>query len=232
MNINHLKNERKVVMNNNKTELVFILDKSGSMSGLESDTIGGFNSMLEKQKAEEGSAHVTTVLFDNRIELLHDRLPIACVNPLTNKDYSVGGTTALLDAVGTTIERINEIQMAETPDNRADKVIFVITTDGFENASRKYSYPTLKSLIESQQKEFNWEFIFLGANMDAVAEAAKIGIQADRSASFVNDSEGIATNYDSVSDVLSSMRMAPKGSRQDGSWKRKIEADYKKRSGH
>ena len=231
MNINHLKNERKVIMNNNKTELVFILDKSGSMSGLESDTIGGFNSMLEKQKAEEGSAHVTTVLFDNRIELLHDRLPIACVNPLTNKDYSVGGTTALLDAVGTTIERINEIQMAETPDNRADKVIFVITTDGFENASRKYSYPTLKSLIESQQKEFNWEFIFLGANMDAVAEAAKIGIQADRSASFMNDSEGIVTNYDSVSEVLSSMRMAPIGSRQDGSWKRKIEADYKKRSG-
>ena len=219
------------MMNHNMTELVFILDKSGSMRGLEKDTIGGYNSMLEKQKAEEGSAHVTTVLFDTHVELLHDRLPLGCVKPLTEKEYCVGGKTALLDAVGTTIQRINEIQNAEPEESRAGKVIFVITTDGFENASRKFTYPILKNLIESQQKELGWEFMFLGANMDAVSEAGKLGIQPDRAASFVNDSIGIATNYASVSMAVSAMRAAPKGKRIDSNWKEKIVEDFKKRSG-
>lgn len=218
------------MMNHNMTELVFILDKSGSMHGLEKDTIGGYNSMLEKQKAEEGSAHVTTVLFDTHVELLHDRLPLGCVKPLTEKEYCVGGKTALLDAVGTTIQRINEIQNAEPEESRAGKVIFVITTDGFENASRKFTYPILKNLIESQQKELGWEFMFLGANMDAVSEAGKLGIQPDRAASFVNDSIGIATNYASVSMAVSAMRAAPKGKRIDSNWKEKIVEDFKKRS--
>ena len=218
-------------MNHNMTELVFILDKSGSMHGLEKDTIGGYNSMLEKQKAEKGSAHVTTVLFDTHVELLHDRLPLGCVKPLTEKEYCVGGKTALLDAVGTTIQRINEIQNAEPEESRAGKVIFVITTDGFENASRKFTYPILKNLIESQQKELGWEFMFLGANMDAVSEAGKLGIQPDRAASFVNDSIGIATNYASVSMAVSAMRAAPKGKRIDSNWKEKIVEDFKKRSG-
>lgn len=217
-------------MNHNMTELVFILDKSGSMRGLEKDTIGGYNSMLEKQKAEKGSAHVTTVLFDTHVELLHDRLPLGCVKPLTEKEYCVGGKTALLDAVGTTIQRINEIQNAEPEESRAGKVIFVITTDGFENASRKFTYPILKNLIESQQKELGWEFMFLGANMDAVSEAGKLGIQPDRAASFVNDSIGIATNYASVSMAVSAMRAAPKGKRIDSNWKEKIVEDFKKRS--
>ena len=219
------------MMNHNMTELVFILDKSGSMHGLEKDTIGGYNSMLEKQKAEEGSAHVTTVLFDTHVELLHDRLPLGCVKPLTEKEYCVGGKTALLDAVGTTIQRINEIQNAEPEESRAGKVIFVITTDGIENASRKFTYPILKNLIESQQKELGWEFMFLGANMDAVSEAGKLGIQPDRAASFVNDSIGIATNYASVSMAVSAMRAAPKGKRIDSNWKEKIVEDFKKRSG-
>lgn len=218
-------------MNNNLTELVFILDKSGSMSGLESDTIGGYNSMLEKQKTEKGSAHVTTVLFNQAVEVLHDRLPLACVEPLTRNEYRPGGMTALLDAVGMTIDRINKIQNAEPLETRAGKVIFVITTDGFENASREYTYPVLQKLIESQQKELGWEFIFLGANMDAVAEASKIGIRADRAATFLNDSEGIAKNYEAVSDAVACMRCAPSGASVGGGWKKRIEEDFKKRSG-
>ena len=220
-----------VIMNDKLTELVFILDKSGSMSGLEKDTIGGYNSMIEKQKKEEGSAHVTTVLFNHKVEILHDRLPLGCIKPITEEDYSVGGMTALLDAVGTTIERINDIQKAEGPENKAGKVIFVITTDGLENASKKFTYSRLKELIESQQKELGWEFIFLGANMDAIAEAGRIGITADRSASFLNDSKGIETNYEDLGDAVSFMRCAPKGTRLDASWKRRIEEDHKKRSG-
>ena len=211
------------------TELVFILDKSGSMSGLESDTIGGYNAMLEKQKTEEGSAHVTTVLFDNQMEMLHDRLPIKAVHPLTDKEYRVGGMTALLDAVGSTIRRLNELECAMPADEQAEKVIFVITTDGMENASREFTYPAVKKLIESQQVEKGWEFIFLGANMDAISEAGKLGIQADRAASFVNDSQGIETNYRSVARAVSAMRSAPVESRISGTWKQEIEADYQKR---
>ena len=213
------------------TDLVFILDRSGSMSGLESDTIGGYNAMLEKQKTQEGSVHVTTVLFDHLIETLHDRLPLNAVEPLTKNEYYVRGTTALLDAIGTTIERLNKIQNALPDDERSEKVIFAITTDGFENASRKFTYPHLKKLIESQQKELGWEFMFLGANMDAVAEAAKIGIAADRSATFINDSEGVEACYEAFSGGILNMRSAPKGTRIDAGWKAEIEKDFKKRSG-
>jgi len=218
-------------MKKNLTELVFILDRSGSMGGLEKDTIGGYNSMLQKQKAEEGSAHITTVLFDNRIEMLHDRMPINAVEPLTEKEYFVRGSTALLDAVGSTIERLNKIQNALPKDERAEKVIFVITTDGFENSSREFTYPRVKQLIESQQKELKWEFIFLGANMDAVSEAGKLGISADRSATFVNDSVGIATNYQAVSEAVSSMRSASFGTRIGSQWKKSIDNDFRKRGG-
>ena len=217
------------MMNHNMTELVFILDKSGSMHGLEKDTIGGYNSMLEKQKAEEGSAHVTTVLFDTHVELLHDRLPLGCVKPLTEKEYCVGGKTALLDAVGTTIQRINEIQNAEPEESRAGKVIFVITTDGFENASRKFTYPILKNLIESQQKELGWEFMFLGANMDAVQEAARFGIGADRAVRFENDAQGVAVNYHVVSETVCRMRQAACPASVGAEWKEQIEADFQKR---
>lgn len=216
-------------MKKDLTELVFILDRSGSMSGLETDTIGGYNSMLQKQKDEKGSAHITTVLFDNRIEMLHDRMPINAVEPLTQKEYYVRGSTALLDAVGSTIDRLNKIIAATPDDEKPEKVIFVITTDGFENSSREYTYPNVKKMIESQQKELNWEFIFLGANMDAVSEAKKLGISADRSATFVNDSVGIAKNYEAVSQAVSSMRSAAFGTRISDQWKKSIDNDFKRR---
>ena len=217
-------------MTKNYTELVFLLDKSGSMNGLEKDTIGGYNAMLEKQKDVEGYAHVTTVFFNQEVELFHDRLPLSCVTPLSEKDYCVGGLTALLDAIGTTIERIHEIQKAEPQSKRSEKVIFVIVTDGLENASKRFSYSRLQNLIESQKRELNWEFIFLGANMDAIKEAGKFGIQADRSASFVNDSVGIRTNFKTIGKAISAIRTAPSGERLDSSWKYEIETDYKNRS--
>ena len=165
----------------NRTELVFILDRSGSMGGLESDTIGGFNSTLEKQKQLEGEARVTTVLFDGEYEVLHDRIPVNEVRPLTDEDYYVRGCTALLDAVGRTIDRVVHAQKASKEEYRADKVMFVIITDGMENASRKYSYGKVKTMIEAR-RELGWEFMFLGANIDAAAEAERLGIARERAA--------------------------------------------------
>lgn len=208
-------------MKENLTELVFILDRSGSMAGLESDTIGGFNSMLEKQKREPGRAYVTTVLFDNRWELLHDHRMIQEVEPMNEKQYYVRGCTALLDAVGMTIQKLIRIQKNAGPSHKADQVIFVITTDGLENASREYSCSRVKEMIEYQKEKYGWEFLFLGANMDAVKEAGHLGIGADRAASYVNDREGVQLNYEVVSKTVSSMRMgaAPVGS----AWKAPIE---------
>jgi uncharacterized protein YegL len=189
------------------TELVFIIDRSGSMQGLESDTIGGFNAMLKEQQAAEGEAVVTTVLFDNQYELLHDRIDIKAVSPLTSKDYTVGGGTALLDAMGKTIKKIRKAQEATAEEYRAEKVLFVIITDGMENASRDYNAKDVKKRVERQKEEHGWEFIFLGANMDAIAEADKLGISANRAHSYRADRSGIASAYGDISFAATSYRI-------------------------
>jgi uncharacterized protein YegL len=181
-------------MSKNMTELVFILDRSGSMCGLESDTIGGFNGMLKKQQEEEQNVNVTTVLFDDRVDVIHDRFPIGMVSPLTSEEYCVGGCTALLDAVGFAITKTDNVQKHLRKDHRADKVIFVIITDGLENSSREYSYSQIKKLIEAK-KEQDWEFLFLGANIDAPEEAERLGISRNRAVTYENDCEGVMRNY-------------------------------------
>lgn len=218
-------------MRKDLTELVFILDKSGSMQGLEADTVGGYNSMLEKQKKEPGSANVTTVLFSSDISLLHDRVPIEEVRALTDREYRVGGMTALLDAIGDTVNRMAAVQKALTEDQKAGKVIVVIITDGYENSSREYSYDKVKGLLERLKAERDWEFLFLGANMDAVKEARRFGIGADRASSYVNDSKGIARSFGAVGGAVSSLRNAPGGSAVGAEWKRELEKDVKERGG-
>ncbi len=187
------------------TELVFILDRSGSMGGLESDTIGGFNGMLQKQRKEEGEANVTTVLFDDQIEIIHDRFTIDIVKPLTDADYYVRGCTALLDAVGGTVKKVENIQKHLPEEQRAEKIIFVITTDGQENASREYSANMVKKMIEKNQEK-GWQFLFLGANIDAAEEAEKIGIKRTHAASYKNDSRGVKLNFEVAGRVMSCMR--------------------------
>ena len=212
-------------MNNNLTELVMILDRSGSMQGLEKDTIGGYNGMLEKQKSGEGDVLVTTILFDDRSEMIHDRVNIREIVPITDKEYYVRGCTALLDAVGDAIRHIEGIHKYAREEDRPGKTVFVITTDGYENASRHYGYNDVKRMIE-QQKEKGWEFLFLGANIDAANVAAKVGIAPDRAANYVHDSVGTALNYECVSEAVCEMRMTgamPKA------WKQKIDKDYKAR---
>lgn len=189
------------------TELVFILDRSGSMGGLESDTIGGFNGMLGKQKKEEGEANVTTVLFDDQIEIVHDRFPIEVVKPLTDDDYFVRGSTALLDAVGSTVKKVENIQKRLPEEMRAENIIFVITTDGQENASQEYSASMVKKMIETNQEK-GWQFLFLGANMDAVEEADKIGIRKTHAVSYRPTPKGVRLNYEATGSVLSCMRSA------------------------
>lgn len=210
------------------TELVFILDKSGSMGGLETDTIGGFNSMLKKQQAVEGECRITTVLFDNRYELLHDRIDIKAVSPITEKEYQVGGSTALLDAVGRTIHKIGNAQKNTADDYRAEKVMFVIITDGEENSSREYSSDKVKALIERQKTKYGWEFIFLGANIDAVETAGRFGISADRAQNFRADSEGVNLNFRVMSEAVATFREC---SAMPESWNAEIQKDYKERGG-
>ena len=210
------------------TELVFILDKSGSMGGLESDTIGGYNSMLEKQKAVEGECHITTVLFDNNYELLHDRIDIKAVSPITEKEYSVGGSTALLDAIGMTINKIGNAQKHTADDYRAEKVMFVIITDGEENSSREYSTEKVKAQIERQKEKYGWEFIFLGANIDAVETANRFGIGADRAQNYHADSEGVELNFSVMSEAVAAFR---KTSAMPDDWNDKIQKDFKRRGG-
>ena len=212
------------------TELVFVLDRSGSMGGLESDTIGGFNSMIEKQKREPGEAFVTTVLFDDQYEMIHNRFKIEMIRPLTGHDYYARGCTALLDAVGKTIDLVGRTQKYLPEEERAEKVIFVITTDGLENSSREYSYKRLQEMIEHQKNTYNWEFMFLGANMDAVAEAKKFGIGSDRAVTFENDSHGVQLNYEVVGKTLATMRACAPTERVGDEWKAAIEEDHKKRS--
>lgn len=213
-------------MKENLTELVFILDRSGSMSGLEEDTIGGFNSMLNKQKSEVGDAFVTTVLFDNDYELLHDRLNIKDIKPITNNEYYVRGSTALLDAIGITINKIGKTLSDTNEEDRSDKVIVVIITDGMENSSTEYSLSKIKEMIEHQKTKYSWDFMFLGANIDAVKTASSFGINADRAANFISDSEGTMLNYKVVSEAVSSFRQ---GKNLDANWKSEIEKDFSKR---
>lgn len=193
-------------MKKNLTELVFILDKSGSMGGLVSDTIGGYNAMLEKQQAVDGECHITTALFDDTYELLHDRIDIRAVRPITTNEYFVGGSTALLDAIGMTIQKIANAQKHTAEEYRAEKVIFIIITDGLENASRSYSSDMIKSLIERQKMKYGWEFIFLGANIDSVRTARNIGIQQDRAVDYVADSEGVKLKYATMNNAVAEFR--------------------------
>lgn len=190
------------------TELVFILDKSGSMGGLEPDTIGGYNSMLKKQQEVEGECQITTVLFNNNYELLHDRIDIKAVSPITEKEYFVGGSTALVDAIGSTIHKIVTAQKHTAEDFQAEKVIFVIITDGEENSSREYSLEKVKAQIEKQKSEYGWEFIFLGANLDSVETAGRFGIAKDRAIDYVADKSGTRLNYRVMSDVVATFREA------------------------
>lgn len=215
-------------MSKGSTELVFILDKSGSMGGLEQDTIGGYNSMLKRQKAVAGEARITTVLFDNDYELLHDRIDIRAVNPITEKEYSVGGSTALLDAIGRTIQKIGNVQKNTAEDYRAEKVMFVIITDGAENSSREYSVDRVKQMIERQKTRYNWEFVFLGANIDAVATAGRFGIAPDRAQNYHADSLGVGLNFCVLSDAVAAFRES--ASMPEG-WSDEIQTDYKQRGG-
>ena len=208
------------------TELVFILDRSGSMYGLEQDTIGGFNSMLEKQRRESGEAYVTTVLFDNRVEFLHDRLPMQQVPSMTEKDYTVRGSTALLDAVGSTIKHIARIHKYAHPDHKPTSTLFVIITDGMENASRQYTYDKVKEMITHEQEKYGWEFLFLGANIDAAAEGARFGIHADHSVTYKCDAVGTALNYEVLSDAISDARACRP---MAANWSERIKSDVKKR---
>lgn len=211
---------------NNITELVFILDRSGSMSGLESDTIGGFNSMIDKQKQEAGEAWVSTVLFDHESVVLHDRLRLADVPRMTEKDYSVRGSTALVDAIGGAIHHIASIHKYARPEDVPAHTLFVITTDGMENASRKYSSDEVKAMIRKEQEKYGWEFLFLGANIDAVETAKHFGISADRAVTYRSDSAGTALNYAVLTDAVSTVRHCRKLTRN---WKARIEEDMENR---
>lgn len=210
------------------TELVFILDKSGSMGGLEADTIGGYNSMLEKQKSVDGECHITTVLFDNNYELLHDRINIKAVSSITDNEYAVGGSTALLDAIGRTIHKIGNAQKHTADNYRAEKVMFIIITDGEENSSREYSADMVKAQIEGQKKNYGWEFIFLGANIDAVETAGRFGISADRAQNYHADGEGVELNFRVMSEAVATFREC--ASMPEG-WNEEIQKDYKRRGG-
>ncbi len=213
-------------MKKNLTELVFVLDRSGSMAGLEKDTIGGFNSMIKKQKKEKGEAIITTVLFDHENDILHDRLDIKGIKLLDENDYYVNGSTALLDCLGFTISKTLKAYKNTIDDQRPEKVIFVITTDGQENSSKEYDYKKVKTLIESVKKEYAWEFIFLGANIDAEVEAEKFGINKDNAVNYISDAKGTNLNYQAVSDALSCYRSEKVLSKK---WREQIDIDYKNR---
>ena len=214
-------------MKNNATELVFILDRSGSMTGLEKDTIGGFNAMLKKQKEVEGECRITTVLFDNQLNILHDRLDIQAIGSLTEKDYQVGGSTALLDAIGSTINKIGNVQKHSSHEHRASKVLFVIITDGEENSSREFSSQRIKKMIEHQMNKYGWEFIFLGANIDAVETSKMYGIRPDRTQNYHADAKGVNLNFDVMSKTVANFRM---NANIDEDWKEQIEKDFEDRN--
>ena len=209
----------------NLTEVVFILDRSGSMEGLEADTIGGFNSMLAKQKKTEGEVLVSTVLFDHEIEILHDRVPLSEVKNMTREKYWTRGSTALLDAVGSSIQHIKNVHKYDREEDRPDKTLFVITTDGMENSSHHFDYNEVKKLVEAQ-KESGWEFIFLGANIDAIGTASHLGIDADRAVNYHSDSIGTKAIFSGISSFVSSFAAMPE---VGNSWRKAIDEDYKQR---
>ena len=213
-------------MNKNLTEIVFILDRSGSMSGLESDTIGGFNAMIEKQKKAPGEALVSTILFDNVSEVIHDRVNIRDIKPMTDSEYCVRGCTALLDAIGGAIHHIGNVHKYAREEDVPAHTLFVITTDGMENASRLYDSARVKQMIEHEKSKYGWEFLFLGANIDAAKEAARFGIGADRSVNYKCDEAGTALNYEVISEAVCSVRAARPLS---ADWKRRIDEDVQKR---
>ena len=212
-------------LNNNITEIVFILDRSGSMSGLEKDTIGGFNSMIEKQKKQDGKAYVSTVLFDHESVVLHDRLPLEQIKPMTEDDYTVRGCTALLDAIGGAVKHIGNIHRYARPEDVPEHTMFVITTDGLENASRKYNSRDIKRLIESKKEE-GWEFLFIGANIDAIETANVYGISADRAVNYNADSQGTGVVFEAVSETVAKFRG---GQKVAPCWSKKINDDYNNR---
>ena len=213
-------------MKKNLTEMVFILDKSGSMAGLEADTIGGFNAMIERQKQADGEALVSTVLFSTQSTVIHDRVDLRKIEPLTKHQYFVGGCTALIDAIGGAIHHIGNVHKYAREEDRPEHTVFVITTDGMENASRAYTSDEVKVMVQRQKEKYGWEFLFLGANIDAVETAAHYGIGEDRAVTFHNDSVGQALNYEEVSAAVSQVRSnAPL--RRD--WKKRIEDDYRTR---
>lgn len=188
------------------TEVIFILDRSGSMSGLEADTIGGFNSMIAKQKKEEGEAYISTVLFDDQTEVLYDRVPVSKVEPMNDKQYYVRGCTALLDALGGAIHHIGNVHKYAREEDRPEKTLFIITTDGMENSSHQYSYEKVKKMVERQKKKYGWEFLFLGANIDAIEVAGRFGIAANRAINYECDSKGTQLNYEVLSRTVSEFR--------------------------
>lgn len=213
-------------MKNNITELVFLLDRSGSMAGLESDTIGGFNAMIEKQKKEDGECYVSTVIFDNLSEVIHDRVRISDIRPMTDNQYTVRGCTALIDALGDAIHHIGNIHKYARKEDVPGHTMFIITTDGMENASRRYSGDQVRKMIERKKTKYGWEFLFIGANIDAVETARNYGIDKDRAVNYNADSKGTGIVYASVSSAVSSVR---KSEMLDASWSAKIDEDYKKR---
>ena len=213
-------------MSRNLTEIVFILDRSGSMAGLEADTIGGFNAMIEKQKKEEGEALISTVLFNVRSEVIHDRAPLEKIRPLTEREYTVGGGTALLDAIGGAIHHIGNVHKYAREEDIPERTLFVITTDGMENSSRWYTADKVRQMISHEQETYGWEFLFLGANIDAIETARCFNIDADHAVNYRCDAQGTALNYAAISEAVSAVRASrPLGK----SWKASIEEDYRKR---
>ena len=219
-------------MNKNLTEIVYILDRSGSMGGLEEDTIGGFNSMMEKQKKADGEAIVSTVLFDDVCEVLHDRVPLDKIGKMTDEQYFVRGCTALLDAVGGAIRHIGNVHKYAREEDRPAKTIFVITTDGMENASKNYSYDKIRKMVKKQQKKYGWEFIFIGANIDAYAEAQRLGVRKDRAVNYVHDEIGTAKVYAGVSKAVCGFMSISDGcdyELNETGWADEINEDYNRR---